>query len=199
MDAKIMSCLCPCGNIDCLNVAPQSPADLGISERHLVQINQDAFNFSELHHMGIVILDPEHVASEVHKGHVFSIKCSKCGEEFLVIHTKHHCALAFRKELPVKLVKMRRGGRLLSFPGFPRSLCSFLCKAFLDPDAVRTAVSFEDFSRIVPSDDSCAEVISEDTDIDVMFNPQLQSCIIGGFEDVGVPSILTPDDEAHLV
>lgn len=193
MDAETLSLLCPCGNIDCLNLTPQRAEEIGISNRVLVLINPNDFTFSELHHMGIVVLDPEHITAEKKHENIYSIKCTSCGEAFLIIRERDRCILAFRKELSVQLNKMRRGGRLLNLPGLSSDLRSFVCKALRDPRNVVTTISFEDFSRVESSDVETEEIASEDPDLELMFNPHLGSCLIGAFEETSRMRLLEQD------
>ena len=182
-----MSVLCPCGNIDCINVSPQLPQNLGISDDVLSVLDSRSFRFTELHHMSLVILDPAQVVAEKPMAHVCSIKCTKCSEVFFVVKTDTTHVVAYRKELGERMEKMRRGGCLLKLPHMPASLRPFICKAFLE--AMVNTTSFEDFADLAPPGD-VTEIIPYDSDLDVMFSPDMPNCYIGSFEDVLLPSLL---------
>ena len=182
-----MSVLCPCGNIDCINVSPQQPQTLGISGDVLSVIDPRSFRFTELHHMSLVIRDPVQVATEKHMAHVCSIKCTKCAEVFFVAKTDTTHVVAYRKDLGERMERMRRGGGLLKLPHMPSSLRPFICKAFLDTMVHTT--SFEDFADVGPPGD-VSEIFSYDSDLDVMFSPEMPNCYIGSFEDVLLPRLL---------
>ena len=187
MNAETKCVLCSCGNIDCLDVVPQDPRELGVSEKALASFNSGDFVFCELHHMSLVVSRPEQVLTESNR-QIYSIKCKTCKKKFLILPATVGYVFAFPKGLMSVSRPFRRGGNLVSFPNFPHSLRPFVCKAATDPMAMTNTTSFEDFCKVVPRDSESGEIMSYDTDLDVMFSPEMRDCFIGSFEDIQVPN-----------
>jgi hypothetical protein len=180
MEGREKDVRCPCGNLNCVGLVPGDAGAFGLAKLRVGIFGGDGFCFARLHHMSFAVGMPEKVEVSVLEDGVYQIKCGQCGEIFGFFEVEAGFVLGYRHDLPGIGMERVVCRELLKLPNLPKVLGSYLCKG--QSQLSRSPNSYVDFTQLVPRECDFGEILSYDTDMDVMFSPSFRDCLAGSFE-----------------
>jgi hypothetical protein len=176
--------------MECSDILLSEIAAFKVRRGAVEKVDVGRMHFSELHHMALVIRDPDVVEGcKIHK-YVYELKCKECDGRFLILRVGCGFAIGFDKEMPVTLKRAKIAGNLCTFADFPVSLRRFICREGDKSRMVRSEVSFEDLSTHLPRESENREIMAHDTDFDVMF-AEISNGTFDSYEDRAIFNIDT--------
>lgn len=182
---NLNSCICKCGGISCRN----------IHIRHLSNSNgNDHFIYSALHHESLRVKNTKSITVDKCCGNCLHFHCSKCQEQFTISkckNSKSRFIFGFSSDCLTHL-EPTKFNEIVIIPEFPIALRSFVSLSENNDNEstsnVKIPTDSNDFSFDNHENSQNDEILSYDSDEEVMFGTTQTDFIIGKYIEPSISS-----------
>lgn len=183
---ELNACVCSCGSISCRNVHIHQ-------FRNQINKSNDQFVYSILHHKSLRVLNSKSIVVDRCCGNSLHFHCSKCQEQFTILKsqsTKYRFIFGFRSDLLAHL-EASECNKIVIIPDFPIALKSFVSlseQKAIDKNDINKSSHLINNSFKIHENDEDDEILSFDSDEDIMFGKDQTDFIIGKYNEASISS-----------
>ena len=193
---ELNSCICKCGSVSCRNIHIHQ-------FRNQIQNDNDQFSYSVLHHKSLRVLNSKSVVVDRCCGNCLLFHCSKCQEQFTIIKSqspKYKFIFGFNQDCLVHL-EPTDCNEMVIIPDFPIALKSFV--SLSEQKAIESNNNINKSSHLLNTsfksnneNDEDDEILSFDSDEDIMFGKDQTDFVIGKYNEASISSF---NERSHLL
>ncbi|KAK8836927.1 hypothetical protein M9Y10_036957 [Tritrichomonas musculus] len=185
---QLNSCICKCGSVSCRNIHIHSFKDQ-------IPEDNDQFVYSVLHHKSLRVLNSKSVVVDRCCDNCLHFHCSKCHEQFTILKSqssKYRFIFGFSSDRLAHL-EPTNCNEVVTIPDFPIALKSFVYLAEQkindnNINDINKSCHLKNNSFKNYENDEDDEILSFDSDEDIMFGRDQTEMIIGKYNEASISS-----------